>query len=107
MTPRSGGDSRRTAGPAGFEPCIPDSLAGAAGFEPLHFRSEFANPLRIRTDVAAIERTLVALRRVRECTSAAPDTAILHARLCRKPATTLAGNDWLSVANRASLLRHG
>jgi hypothetical protein len=27
-----------------------------AGFEPLHFRIEIANPLKIRTNVAAIER---------------------------------------------------
>jgi hypothetical protein len=69
--------------------------------------SKFANPLKIRTNIAAIKRTFVALRRFRACTGAAPVSEIFHARLCRKPATTLARNDWLSGANRASLLGHG
>jgi hypothetical protein len=69
--------------------------------------SKFANPLKIRTNIAAIKRTFVALRRFRACTGAAPVSEIFHARLCRKPATIFARNDWLSRANRASLLRHG
>jgi hypothetical protein len=32
-------------------------------------KSKFANPLKIRTNIAAIKRTFVALRRFRACTS--------------------------------------
>jgi hypothetical protein len=84
-----------------------DWPVGAAGFEPLHFRIEirqsFENPHPCGGDQANVgcPETL------RACTSAAPVSESFHARLCRKPATIFARNDWLSRANRASLLRHG
>ena len=55
-------------------------------------------------DQAAFERT----RHVRPETGVAGsrDSEFFHARVFRKPAITFRRNDWLSGANRASVLRY-